>query len=55
MTNPIYDLILENTEGTRLPGEPDPQWKLVQAVQTRAQKKEIKPYDKLKLPKALQT
>ena len=56
MENPVYELIVGNIEGARLPGEPDPHWKLVQAVQTRAQKKEeAKPYSKLKVPKSLQT
>ena len=36
MENPVYDLIVGNIEGAGLPGEPDPHWKLVQAVQTRA-------------------
>ena len=39
MQNPVYDLIVGNKEGARLPGEPDPNWQLVRAV-TRAQKKE---------------
>ena len=56
MNNPVYDLVLGNIEGARLPGEPDPQWTLAQAVQTRAQKREeSKPYVKLKVPEALLT
>ena len=56
MNNPVYDLILGNIEGARLPGEPDPHWNLTQAVQTRAQKKEeSKPYSKLKVPDSLLT
>ena len=54
MQNPVYDLIVGNIEGARLPGEPDPNWQLVQAVETRAQKKEAKTYKKLKVPEALQ-
>lgn len=50
MNNPVYDLVLGNIEGARLPGEPDPQWTLAQAVRTRAQKREeSKPYVKLKV------
>lgn len=50
MNNPVYDLVLGNIEGARLPGEPDPQWTLAQAVQTGGQKKqESKPYVKLKV------
>lgn len=56
MNNPVYDLVLGNIEGARLPGEPDPQWTLAQAVQTRAQKREEnKPYVKLKVPEVLLT
>ena len=56
MSNPVYDLILGNIEGARSPGEADPHWNLVQAVQTRAQKKEeSKPYSKLKVPDTLLT
>ena len=56
MQNPVYDLIVGNIEGARLPREPDSNWQLVQAVETRAQKKEaIKPYKKLKVPESLQT
>ena len=55
MQNPVYDLIMGNIEGARLPGEPDPNWQLVQAVETRAQKKEeAKSYRKLKVPEHLQ-
>ena len=56
MNNPVYDLVLGNIEGARLPGEPDPQWTLAQAVQTRGQmKQESKPYVKLKVPEVLLT
>ena len=48
--NPVCDLIVGNIERARLPGEPDPNWQLVQAVETRAQKKEAKTYKKLKVP-----
>ncbi|XP_069138852.1 uncharacterized protein [Argopecten irradians] len=58
METPVYDLIVGNIEGARLPGEPNYLWNRgrssVNAEQTRAQKREEgKPYKPLKVPEAL--
>ena len=48
--------MLHNKEGTRSLGEPDPQWTLAQAKQTKDQKREkSKPYVKRRVPEALLT
>ena len=39
MESPVYDLILGNVEGARSPGNPDPQWGSVNAVETRNQRR----------------
>ena len=39
MNSPVYDLILGNVDGVRLPGDPDPNWFHVHAVETRNQRK----------------
>ena len=39
MNSPVYDLILGNVDGVRLPGDPDPNWCHVHAVETRNQRK----------------
>ena len=55
MKNTVYELIVGNIEGARLPEEPNPYGTLTQAVETRAQKKEEStPYQKMKVPEKLQ-
>ena len=39
LTNPLFDLILGNIQNVRGPEDPDPEWSMVQAVQTRNQAK----------------
>lgn len=50
MVNPVYDVIIGNTTHAREPGNPDPTWQEVGAVETRQQViDKRKPYSKLKL------
>ncbi|KAK3088688.1 hypothetical protein FSP39_022429 [Pinctada imbricata] len=56
MQSPVYDLIIGNVKEVRSPGNPDPKWSPVQAVETRQQTKEKgKPPVKLKVPEIVKS
>ncbi|XP_041375943.1 uncharacterized protein LOC121388603 [Gigantopelta aegis] len=54
LEHPLYDLILGNIKNVREPNHPNPDWKLIQAVQTRQQKHDAgKAYSPLKVPEGI--
>ena len=53
LPNPMYDVIIGNIPGARGPYDPDPEWRLISAVETRSKAKQSKKPVPLKVPEAI--
>ena len=53
LPNPMYDVIIGNIPGARGPYDPDPEWRLISAVETRSKAKQSKKPVPLKVPEPI--